>query len=101
MFINLLAAKLVEHSCIVRHSSGDADRLTVMTTIEFSGASDVIVVGEDTEFFLYFSVILLNPTPNDYSLCLIGHRTANSGTSNNFNRHLDIAYQTSCPLYIL
>ena len=53
------------------------------------------------QIFWYFSVILLNPTPNDYSLCLIGRRTANSGTSNKFNRHVDIANQTSCPLYIL
>ena len=52
MFISHLAAKLVEHGCIVRHASGDADRLIVMTAIEFSGASDVIVVGEDTDLLV-------------------------------------------------
>ena len=94
MLINLLAVKLVEHGCIVRHASRDADRLIVMTAIEFLGASDVIVVDKDTDLLvhLYFSVILLNPTPNDYSLCLIGRRTANYGTSNKLNRHLDIKH---------
>ena len=35
MFINLLAAKLVEHGGKVRHASGDTDRLIVMTAIQF------------------------------------------------------------------
>ena len=75
MFINLLAAKLVEHDCIVRHASGDADRLIVMTAIEFSGVSDVIVVGEDTDLLVllcYFA------EPNTKRLFFISDRTQNS-----------------------
>ena len=75
MFINLLAAKLVEHGCIVRHASEDADRLIVMTAIEFSGASDVIVVGEDTDLLVllcYFA------EPNTKRLFFMSDRTQNS-----------------------
>ena len=75
MFINLLAAKLVEHDCIVRHASGDADRLIVMTVIEFSGASDVIVVGEDTDLLVllcYFA------EPNTKRLFFMSDRTQNN-----------------------
>ena len=56
MLINLLAVKLVEHGCIVRHASRDADRLIVMTAIEFLGASDVIVVDEDTDLLVYLGI---------------------------------------------
>ena len=98
MFINLLAAKLVEHGCIVRHASGDAERLIVMTAIGFPGASDVIVVGEDTDLLVllcYFA------EPDTKRLFFMSDRTQNSKRWDIKQVHLDIAYQTSCPLHIL
>ena len=70
-----MAAKLVQHDCIVRHASGDADRLLVMTAIEFSGASDVTVVGVDTDLLVllcYFA------EPNTKRLFFMSDKTQNN-----------------------
>ena len=57
----------------MRHASGDADRLIAMRAI--SGASDVVVVGEDADLLVllcYFA------EPNTKRLLFMSDRTQNS-----------------------
>ena len=58
-YINLLSAKLTAKGFHVKHAAGYADRLIVLTAVEYSETRNVMVLGEDTDI-LVLLVHLLN-----------------------------------------
>ena len=51
-FINLLGEKLLSKGYIVKHASGDADRLIVTVALESAAEKPTIVVGDDTDLLV-------------------------------------------------
>jgi hypothetical protein len=74
MFIELRVAKFTENNCTVRHAQGAADRLIVLTAVECTKTSQVVVIGEDTDLLVllcYFA------EPKSKSLILRSDKTQN------------------------
>ncbi|KAK7093119.1 hypothetical protein V1264_008767 [Littorina saxatilis] len=83
-FINLLSSRFSQHGFDTVHTTADADRLVVKTSLELARKGNVILVGEDTDLLIH---LLYHLTPDH---CPVFFTSVRSSTAKSAAKVWDI-----------
>ncbi|KAK7105530.1 hypothetical protein V1264_016896 [Littorina saxatilis] len=83
-FINLLSSRFSQHGFDTVHTTADADRLVVKTSLELARKGNVILVGEDTDLLI---LLLYHLTPDH---CPVFFTSVRSSTAKSAAKLWDI-----------